>query len=146
MAIICFLLGGLGIHNFMMGENKKGIVKLWQAFASASVTFLLSLILLRFLQTAMLLTPRSCSKWIYGSKNFCRNYFSLFCSVSVIWFHLLPVSDAYGGIFSVYNAPVAVLHGRFCVRYILILQVRFIFIRCFGRFRLWEYIFWSATE
>ena len=28
MAIICFLLGGLGIHNFMMGENKKGIVKI----------------------------------------------------------------------------------------------------------------------
>lgn len=25
---ICFLLGGLGIHNFMMGENKKGIVKI----------------------------------------------------------------------------------------------------------------------
>lgn len=62
MAIICFLLGGLGIHNFMMGENKKVLLKLWQAFASASVTFLLSLILLRFLQAAMLLTPRSCSK------------------------------------------------------------------------------------
>lgn len=28
MAIICFLLGGFGIHNFMMGENKKGIVKI----------------------------------------------------------------------------------------------------------------------
>lgn len=28
MAIICFLLGGLGIHNFMMGETKKGIFKL----------------------------------------------------------------------------------------------------------------------
>ena len=28
MAIICFLLGGLGIHNFMMGKNKKGIVKI----------------------------------------------------------------------------------------------------------------------
>ena len=28
MALICFFLGGLGIHNFMMGENKKGIVKI----------------------------------------------------------------------------------------------------------------------
>ena len=28
MAIICFLLGGIGIHNFMMGETKKGIVKI----------------------------------------------------------------------------------------------------------------------
>lgn len=28
MALICFFLGGLGIHNFMMGENKKGLVKI----------------------------------------------------------------------------------------------------------------------
>ncbi len=28
MALICFFLGGIGIHNFMMGENKKGIFKI----------------------------------------------------------------------------------------------------------------------
>ncbi len=28
MALICFFLGGLGIHNFMMGETKKGICKI----------------------------------------------------------------------------------------------------------------------
>lgn len=28
MAVICFLLGGLGIHNFMMGETKKGVLRL----------------------------------------------------------------------------------------------------------------------
>ncbi len=28
MALICFFLGGLGIHNFMLGEQKKGIVKI----------------------------------------------------------------------------------------------------------------------
>ncbi len=28
MALICFFLGGLGIHNFMMGETKKGILKI----------------------------------------------------------------------------------------------------------------------
>ena len=28
MAIVCFLLGTLGIHNFIMGENKKGIFKI----------------------------------------------------------------------------------------------------------------------
>lgn len=28
MAIICFFLGGLGIHNFMMGESKKGIFRI----------------------------------------------------------------------------------------------------------------------
>ena len=28
IAIICFLLGGFGVHNFMLGETKKGIVKI----------------------------------------------------------------------------------------------------------------------
>lgn len=28
IAIICFFLGGLGIHNFMMGETKKGILRI----------------------------------------------------------------------------------------------------------------------
>lgn len=28
MALVCFFLGGLGIHNFMMGETKKGIAKI----------------------------------------------------------------------------------------------------------------------
>ena len=28
MALICFFLGGIGVHNFMMGETKKGIVKI----------------------------------------------------------------------------------------------------------------------
>ena len=32
MALICFFLGGLGIHNFMMGESKKGIMKIVLAF------------------------------------------------------------------------------------------------------------------
>ncbi len=28
MALICFFLGSIGIHNFMMGENKKGVFKI----------------------------------------------------------------------------------------------------------------------
>lgn len=28
IAVVCFFLGGLGIHNFMMGEKKKGIFRL----------------------------------------------------------------------------------------------------------------------
>ena len=28
LALICFFLGGLGIHNFMMGESKKGITRI----------------------------------------------------------------------------------------------------------------------
>jgi uncharacterized membrane protein YvbJ len=32
IAIICFFLGGLGIHNFMLGETKKGVFKIIMAF------------------------------------------------------------------------------------------------------------------
>lgn len=32
MALICFFLGGLGIHNFMMGESKKGITRIVASF------------------------------------------------------------------------------------------------------------------
>ncbi len=28
MILICLFLGGIGIHNFMMGETKKGVVKI----------------------------------------------------------------------------------------------------------------------
>lgn len=28
MALLCFFLGGLGIHNFILGESKKGILKI----------------------------------------------------------------------------------------------------------------------
>ncbi len=28
MALVCFFLGGLGIHNFMMGEKTRGIKKI----------------------------------------------------------------------------------------------------------------------
>ena len=32
MALICFFLGTLGIHNFMMGETKKGVTKIVTSF------------------------------------------------------------------------------------------------------------------
>ena len=28
VALVCFFLGGLGIHNFIMGETKRGILKI----------------------------------------------------------------------------------------------------------------------
>ena len=28
LALVCLFLGGLGIHNFMLGETKKGVVKI----------------------------------------------------------------------------------------------------------------------
>ncbi len=30
--LVCLFLGGLGIHNFMMGETKKGIVRIVASF------------------------------------------------------------------------------------------------------------------
>ena len=32
IALICFFLGGLGIHNFMLGETKKGVMKIVLSF------------------------------------------------------------------------------------------------------------------
>ena len=32
IALLCFFLGGLGVHNFIMGENKKGAAKLILTF------------------------------------------------------------------------------------------------------------------
>ncbi len=32
IALICFFLGAIGIHNFLLGENKKGIVKIVASF------------------------------------------------------------------------------------------------------------------
>lgn len=32
MILICLFLGGLGIHNFMMGESKKGVFKIIMSF------------------------------------------------------------------------------------------------------------------
>jgi len=32
IALICFFLGGIGIHNFILGETKKGIFKIVMSF------------------------------------------------------------------------------------------------------------------
>ena len=32
MALVCFFLGAIGIHNFIMGETKKGILKIILCF------------------------------------------------------------------------------------------------------------------
>ena len=44
MALVCFFLGGLGIHNFMLGETKKGIVKIVASFCLAGLGGILALI------------------------------------------------------------------------------------------------------
>ncbi len=32
LALLCFFLGGIGVHNFMLGETKKGIFKIVMSF------------------------------------------------------------------------------------------------------------------
>ncbi len=46
MIIICLFLGGLGVHNFMMGETKKGILKIVLSccFGVGSILALIDLI------------------------------------------------------------------------------------------------------
>ena len=45
MALIAFFLGGIGVHNFMMGETKKGIVKIVAAVVTCgAVSSILALI------------------------------------------------------------------------------------------------------
>ena len=43
IALLCFFLGYLGIHNFVMGETKKGIVKIIGAFV-CGISAILALI------------------------------------------------------------------------------------------------------
>ncbi len=43
MALICFFLGGIGVHNFMMGEKKRGIIKIITFFC-CGISSILALI------------------------------------------------------------------------------------------------------
>lgn len=43
IALLCFFLGSIGIHNFVMGETKKGIVKIIGAFV-CGISAILALI------------------------------------------------------------------------------------------------------
>lgn len=44
IALICFFFGLIGIHNFMMGESKKGIFKIISTFFCLPVPAILALI------------------------------------------------------------------------------------------------------
>ena len=44
MALVCFFLGGIGVHNFMLGETKKGIVKIVASICLVGLGGILALI------------------------------------------------------------------------------------------------------
>ncbi len=43
VALVCFFLGGIGVHNFMLGETKKGIFKILGCFL-CGISLILSII------------------------------------------------------------------------------------------------------
>ena len=58
MAVVCFFLGYLGIHNFMLGETKKGIVKIVASVCLAGLGGLLALIdLIKILMDKYVVDP-----------------------------------------------------------------------------------------
>ncbi len=44
LALICFFLGEIGVHNFMMGETKKGILRIILTFFVFGSGWILALI------------------------------------------------------------------------------------------------------
>ncbi len=44
MILVCLFLGGLGIHNFMMGETKKGVFKIIMSVAGSFTCGITSII------------------------------------------------------------------------------------------------------
>lgn len=57
MALICFFLGGWGIHNFMMGESKKGIVKIVLTFCFGIGAILALIDFIRILTDSYVVDP-----------------------------------------------------------------------------------------
>lgn len=44
IALVCFLIGGLGIHNFMLGETKKGVLRLILTILCAGLGGIIALV------------------------------------------------------------------------------------------------------
>ena len=57
MAIICFFLGAIGIHNFMFGEVKKGIIKIVFCFCFGISTILMLIDFVKILTDKYVIDP-----------------------------------------------------------------------------------------
>jgi len=58
MALVCFFLGTIGIHHFMLGETKKGIVKIVLTLCFAPAAGILALIdLIKILMDKYVVDP-----------------------------------------------------------------------------------------
>lgn len=57
MALLAFFLGGLGVHNFMMGESKKGIFKIVMSLCFGIGTILALIDFIRILTDKYEINP-----------------------------------------------------------------------------------------
>lgn len=57
MAVLCFFLGGIGIHNFIMGETKKGIFKIIMAFVCGISSILALIDFIKILTNSYVVDP-----------------------------------------------------------------------------------------
>ena len=58
MIIICLLLGSIGIHNFMFGENRKGVVKLIFTFIYGISLLLMLYDLIKLIKRSYVIDPK----------------------------------------------------------------------------------------
>lgn len=57
MILICLLLGSIGIHNFMFGETKKGIVKIILVFVWRISILLMIYDLIKLIRRTYVIEP-----------------------------------------------------------------------------------------
>ena len=57
LALVCFFLGGLGIHCFMMGETKKGIVRIVASFCCGIGAIIALIDFIRILTDSYVVDP-----------------------------------------------------------------------------------------
>ena len=57
MALVCFFLGGIGVHNFMMGETKKGIFKIIGVFLCGISSILALIDFIKILMGSYVVDP-----------------------------------------------------------------------------------------
>ena len=59
MILVCLFLGHIGIHNFMMGETKKGIFKIIMLFACCASVVLAFIDLFKIATDSYVIDPEA---------------------------------------------------------------------------------------
>lgn len=57
IALVCFFFGSIGIHNFIMGETKKGIFKIFMCFCFGISAILALIDLIKILTDKYVVNP-----------------------------------------------------------------------------------------